>query len=358
MKEEPLRVGLTADFEVSAKGLWEETVEAKFRGAGIAWEVLPARGEDAPKPEDLNRVDAVLALRIKITSEALRGVERTAVIARWGVGYDSIDTEAMTQANVALAITPNAVRRPVAEGILTLILAVSKNLRRKDQVIRSGGWIKDIGRLGVCIGGRTLGSLGCGNIGRELFRLAGSLGFGRMIAHDPYADPDAMRAAGIEPVSMEELFRKSDYVTVNTLLNASTRGLVREEHFRLMKPDAYFINTSRGPIIDEAALIKALSENWIVGAGIDVFEQEPVDRSNPLLAMENVILSPHAIAWTEDLGRDNTGEACDNILELFNGRAPHGIVNQEVFDRPRFQEKLARLSRLSPDVHIGVGPPT
>ena len=342
--DKPLKVGLTADFEVGAKGLWEETVEEKFGGAGIEWELLPARDGGVPRPEDLNRVDAVLALRIKITREALKGVERTAVIARWGVGYDSIDTAAMTQADVALAITPNAVRRPVAEGILTLILAVSKNLRRKDQVIRSGGWIPDIGRLGVCIGGRTLGSLGCGNIGLEMFRLAGSLGFGRFIAHDPYANPDVMRAAGVEPVSMEQLFRESDYVTVNTLLNASTQGLVREEHFRLMKPDAYFINTSRGPIVDEAALIKALRENWIVGAGIDVFEQEPVDPSNPLLAMENVILSPHAIAWTEDLGRDNTGEACNNILELFGGNSPHGIVNREVLERPGFQEKLGRFA--------------
>jgi len=341
--KEPLKVGLTADFAVSANGLWEETVKAKFGGAGVEWELLPAREDAVPLPEDLDRVDAVLALRVNITPRALRGVERTALIARWGVGYDSIDTDALTQADIALAITPNAVRRPVAEGVLTLILAVSKNLRRKDQVIRSGGWIKDIGRLGVCIRGRTLGSLGCGNIGLELFRLAGSLGFGRFIAHDPYADPDAMRAAGIEPVSMEQLFRESDYVTVNTLLNASTKGLVREEHFRLMKPDAYFINTSRGPVVDEASLIKALSENWIAGAGIDVFEQEPVDPSNPLLAMENVILCPHAIAWTEDLGRDNTGEACDNILELFSGRPPHGIVNRDVLDRSRFQEKLARL---------------
>ena len=336
----PFKVGLTADFETNAKGLWEETVAEKFGPAGIDWEILPAWEGAVPAAEDLNRVDAVLALRIKVTADSLEGVERPGIIARWGVGYDSIDTGAMTAADLALAITPDGVRRPVAEGIITLILAVSKNLRRKDQVVRSGGWIKDIGHLGVCIGGRTLGSVGCGNIGLEMFRMAGSLGFGRFIAHDPYADPEALRAAGIEPVSMEQLFQESDYLTINTLLNESTRGLVREKHFRLMKPESYFINTARGPIVAESALIKALSENWITGAGIDVFEQEPVDPTNALLQLENVILCPHAVAWTEDLGRDNTGEACDNILEFARGEAPHGLVNRDVLERPCFRQKL------------------
>jgi phosphoglycerate dehydrogenase-like enzyme len=269
-------------------------------------------------------------------------VERLAVIARWGVGYDTIDTAALTAANIALAITPNAVRRPVAEAILTYVFALAKNLFEQDRVTRAGIWRGGLGRLGTCMEGRTLGSVGCGNIARELFRLAKSLGFGRFLAYDPYVKAEDVRDLGVELVSMEELFRQSDFVTVNTFLSESTRGLIGAEHFRLMKPTAFFINTARGPIVREVELVKALKERWFLGAGLDVFEQEPPAKDNPLFELDNVMLSPHGLAWTEEIARDNTREACDNILAVFRGEAPHGIVNREVLDRPGFQLKLAR----------------
>ncbi|MBI1355656.1 MAG: dehydrogenase [Acidobacteria bacterium] len=332
----PFRVGLTPDFPAEARGRYESDVEDKLGGvAGLTYEVMPSY-------EALHDYDAVLALKITANAATLAGVDRTAVIARWGVGYDTIDTDAMTASAVALAITPQAVRRPVAEAILTFVFALAKQVFLQDRITRQGVWRNGLVKPTICLEGRTLGSVGCGNIAREMFRLAGSLGFGRYLACDPHVSPAEAAALGIELVSMDEVFAQSDFVAVNTLLNPDTKGLVGAEHFRLMKPTAYFINTARGPIVREADLIEALRERRIAGAGIDVFEQEPPAPDNPLFELDNVIVSPHGMAWTEEISRDNTREACDNILEIFRGEAPHGLVNRAVLDQPGFQAKLAR----------------
>jgi phosphoglycerate dehydrogenase-like enzyme len=172
--------------------------------------------------------------------------------------------------------------------------------------------------------------------------MAASLGFARFIAHDPYVSPAEARSVGADLVTMEEVLRDSDFVAVNTLLNQSTRGLIGESQLRSMKPTAFLINTARGPIVDERALIRALREHWIAGAGIDVFEKEPVEPDNPLLSLDNVILSPHGLAWTEDIARDNSREACENILQVSRGEVPGGLVNRDVVDRTGFQTKLER----------------
>jgi phosphoglycerate dehydrogenase-like enzyme len=334
---------VTPDFYVDAKGSFEAALETKLDGVpGLEWATMPPQPDCIGTPDAVGRFDAIFCLKLTLDANALAGVERTALIARWGVGYDTIDTAALTAADIALAITPSAVRRPVAEGILTMIFAVSKNLRIQDQITRSGKWRGELPRFGVCVGGRTLGSVGCGNIGSEMFRLAASLGFGRFIAHDPYADPERARKLGVELVDLDTVFRESDYVAINTLLNDQTRGMIGEEHFRAMKPTAYFINTARGPIVQEQALVRACREGWIAGAGIDVFEHEPPGAGHALFELDNVTLAPHGIAWTEETVRDNGLEACDNILAVFHGEAPPGIVNREVLERPGFQAKLAR----------------
>src|SRR5207248_863194 len=163
----------------------------------------------------------------------------------------------------------------------------SKNLREQDRTVRSGKWRGSLRGLGKTVEGRVLGCVGCGNIARELFRLAKPLGFGRLLACDPYVDPEAAARLGIELVPLEEVLATSDYVSINTPLNSSTRGLIGEAQLRLMKPTAFLINTARGPIVDQKALTRALAEKWIAGAGIDVFEEEPVDPADPLLQLDN-----------------------------------------------------------------------
>ena len=335
-------VGVTPDFATNAKGRFERELDETLPPSGIAWEMMPALTGNIATPDVLNRYDAVFVLATKFTAESLRGVSRLALIARWGVGYDNIDTAALTDHDVALAITPNAVRRPVAEAILTYIMALTTNLPMQDRLVREGKWRGDLPKLGRNIRGRVLGSLGCGNIARELFRMVQSLGFSRLLACDPYADPDDVASLGVELVSIDTLFRESDYLTVNTLLNNETRGLVKEPLLRLMKPTAYLINTARGPIVDQAALTRALHEGWIAGAGLDVFEKEPLPLDDPIRHAPNTVFSPHGLPWTEEVTRDNGLEACANIAAVARGEVPRTIVNKNVVTRPAFQAKLAR----------------
>jgi len=338
------RIGISDDFYSEAAEPLDFVCRKKLVGVpGIAFDRLQTDGDKFASPESLAGYDAIFALATKVNAESLRGVERLAVVARWGVGYDRIDVPALTEAGVALTITPAAVRRPVSEAIFTLIFALAKNLLTQDRVARGGGWRGHLPKMGISIGGRTLGSVGCGNIGQEMFREARSLGFGRFIACDPHVTQEQVKDLGVELVDIDTVFRESDFVTVNTLLNAQTKGLVQERHFRLMQPSAYFINTARGPIVEHAALVQALRENWIAGAGIDVFPVEPPPKDDPLFELDNVIVAPHALAWTTELMNDNGTEASDAVLAVSRGEIPNGVVNREVLEHPKFLAKLERL---------------
>ncbi len=337
------RIGVSHDFYDEAREHTEAVISAKFAPhLHIECVPMPPHPDKFATAEVLGQFDAIFALATKITAESLKGVDRLAVVARWGVGYDRIDTNALTDAGVALCITPNAVKRPVAEAILTFIMALSKNILIQDRVTRAGGWRGNLPRLGVNIAGATLASVGCGNIAQEMFRLCRGLGFGRYIAADPFVAQEQVNDLGVEIVDLDTVFREADYVAVNTLLNPSTRGLVRERHFRMMKPTAFFINTARGPIVEHEALAKALRENWIAGAGIDVFPVEPPPKNDPLFELDNVIVAPHALAWTNELMRNNGYEASDNVLAIARGDVPGGVVNRAVLENPTFLAKLAK----------------
>ena len=338
------RVGVTPDFYTDAKGRFETAVEHELQG--IEWGPMPPQPGKRGTPDALDLFDAILALGIHIDAQSLRGVERLALVSRWGVGYNTIDTAALTEADVALAITPGSVRRPVAEAILTLIFGLTTNLLQQDRIVRSGKWRGDLPHLGRNIKGRVLGSVGCGNIALELFRMVQSLGFERLLAYDPYITPERARSLrsdlGVELVSLDQLLRESDFVTINALLNSETEGLIGAAELRMMKPAAYLINTARGPLVQEPALLQALREKWIAGAGLDVFEVEPLPLGSPFRELDNVILAPHGLAWTEEIVRDTAIEACANIRTIAKGEVPASIVNRDVLQRPGFLRKLER----------------
>jgi phosphoglycerate dehydrogenase-like enzyme len=337
------RLGVTPDFYVEAQGKFEHVLEEQMRAAPhIEYGSMPPQPGKLGTPDALDQFDAIFSLALRITPESLHGVERLALVARWGVGYDMIDVDALTRHDIALAITPNAVRRPVAEAILAFIFALLKNLPHQDRLTRGGGWRGDLTRLGRCIPGHVLGSVGCGNIAREMFRLARPLGFSRLIACDPAVRPEDVRDLGVEIAGLETVMRESDFVAINTLLNSRTQGLIGEREIGLMKLSAYLINTARGPIVQHDALVNALRSGRIAGAGIDVFPTEPPPKDDPLFSLDNVIVTPHALAWTEEIMRDNGIEACQNVIAVSRGQLPGGIVNREVVERPGFQRKLAR----------------
>jgi phosphoglycerate dehydrogenase-like enzyme len=241
--------------------------------------------------------------------------------------------EACTRAGIALAITPDGVRRPVAVSIITFILALAGRLMVKDRLTREAatGFAKRGDYMGVGLVGRTLGSVGIGNIGAELFRLIKPFEM-KLIAHDPYADLKLAAELGVELVGLEDVFRRSDFVSVSCPLTPETRHLVNADRLALMKPTAYLINTSRGPIVDQKALTKALEERRIGGAGLDVLEREPPDTDDPILKFDNVIFAPHALCWTDQCFAGNGAADVRAVLEVQQGREPRVVVNRDVLD--------------------------
>lgn len=337
------RVGVTADFRTEASGLLEPVLAEQFAPLpAIEYEFMPElRPEVAPA--QIAGYDAVISLAVRFTADTLRGAERLVTIARWGVGYDMIDTQACTDNDVLLCITRDAVRRPVAEGIVTLLLALAKHLLVKDRLVRDGRWAAKAGYPGLGLRGRTLGSVGVGNIGGDMARLLRPFDLRRILAYDPYISSAQAAELGVELVDLDTLMAESDFVSINCPLTKATFHLIGEQQIGRMKPSAMLINTARGPIVDQAALTRALQERRIAGAALDVFEQEPLAADDPLIQLDNVILSPHAIAWTDDLVRDNGIGACENVLTILRGELPAYTVNREVIERPGFQAKLRAL---------------
>jgi phosphoglycerate dehydrogenase-like enzyme len=231
----------------------------------------------------------------------------------------------------------------VAVSIITFMLALTGKLMAKDRLTRSGpkGWAERHAQMGVGLVGRTLGSLGIGNIGAELFRLAKPFEM-RFIAHDPYADPKVAASLGIRLVGLDELFREADVLSISCPLNDETYHIVNAKRLALMKPSAFLINTARGPVVDQQALTAALQKGRLAGAGLDVFEQEPNPAGDPLYGLDNVLLTPHALCWTDQCFAGIGAADVKAVFDVMHGRVPTGIVNREVIDQPAWQDKLKR----------------
>ena len=335
------RVALSGDFfKPDGSPSFPEFDLAPLRGRDDLEFVVLERG-DAITAEQMAGVDALILLMPRVGPEGFHPDGRLSLIARFGVGYDNVDVEACSANHVALAITPDGVRRPVAVSILTLMFALTGKLLTKDRLARRGpaGWAEKTNHNGVGLVGLTLGSLGIGNIGADLFRLAKPLDM-RFIAHDPFADPDLAQSLGVELVDCEALFRLADVLTVNCPLNEGTHHLVNAERLGLMKPSAYLINTARGGIVDQAALTRVLAEGRIAGAGLDVLEREPPEAGDPILALDNVIVTPHALCWTDQLFAGNGAADVKAVLDLLAGKAPRGLVNPSIVEDPIWRNKL------------------
>jgi D-3-phosphoglycerate dehydrogenase len=337
------RVGITRDFLSSDGTLgYGDIGLALLDQPQVEREFLLSTEMEIP-PAVADQYDALLVLAPRVTERTLAGCRRLGLVARFGVGYDTIDVPACTRSDVMLTITPDGVRRPVAVSALTLILALSHKLLIKDQLTRAGRWSEKLDHLGMGLTGRTLGVIGLGNIGREVFRVALPLAM-RHIGHDPHVTADQATAMGVEWLELDRLLAEADFVVVCCALTAETRRLIDARRLALMKPTAYLINVARGPIVDQAALTAILQERRIAGAGLDVFDPEPIDPRDPLLALDNVILSPHALCWTDECFSGNGRSACQAILDYAAGRAPRHVVNREVLERPGMQAKLKRFS--------------
>ncbi len=294
-------------------------------------------------PEQLDGVQGVIVLTPTVAAESLSASDDLLAIGRFGVGYDTVNVHACTNADVVAFITTGAVDRSVAEATVAWMLGLTHHVRAKDRLVRTGKWDDRSQYMGCELRNRTLGIIGFGGIGRALVSLLEAMGMNPPIAYDPYVNPAVFAELGVRPVDLDELLSTADFVSLHCPLNDQTRDLIAARELEMMKPNAYLINTARGSIVNEDALYDVLKQGRIAGAAIDCFAGEPVTSPHRFAEFENVLLAPHSISWTNELFGEIGRMACRGMLELSLGQRPEGVLNPEVFERSSFQEKWERL---------------
>ncbi len=275
--------------------------------------------------------DALLVVFAPITRRVLSSLPKLKVVVRYGVGYDTIDVDAATDNNVIVVNIPDFCLEEVSDHAMALLLACARRLVWSTEGLKQGRWGEvQMGTIKEpSLFEQTMGMIGCGNIGRRIVKRAKCFGL-KTIGYDPYLDKAVAEKHGIKLVSLAELLKESDYVCLQTPLNEETRHMIGEKELKQMKPTAYLINTARGAVADEAALIKALREGWIAGAGLDVFEKEPIAQDNPLLKMDNVILTPHYAVHTSTAMKRLRLSVAQEAARVLTGKWPRHWVNKGV----------------------------
>jgi phosphoglycerate dehydrogenase-like enzyme len=340
------RVALTADF-FDAEG------NTKYRDIGLdllksePQIELAAFEKHQPEiaPEQLQGVNGVIVLTPRVTAVSLAASQDLLTVGRFGVGFDGVDVAACTAADVALFITAGAVDHSVAEATVAWMLALTHHMRIKDNLVRTGDWDTRSRYMGSELRDRTLGLIGFGGIGQGVVRLLRSFGMKQPLIYDPFVSTDAINQYGVKQVSLDDLLVESDFVSLHCPLNDKTRNMLTSRELGLMKPTAFLLNTARGGIVDEDALFESLSNQRIAGAALDCFVGEPIITPTRWSTLDNVILAPHSIAWTEELFRDIGRSVCNGMLDFSRGRRPRGVINPEVFERPGFIAKWKRISQ-------------
>jgi D-3-phosphoglycerate dehydrogenase len=324
-----------------------ETTLAILRGEPTELLQRPLLEPDGSVAKDVADADVLISGGVKIDSNVAQQLKRVRFVLRPYVGYDDIDVAALNDQGVLFANIPDTFIEEVANHTLALMLAGNRKLLEMDRFTREGRWSKGQRGRQVAqpirrLSSLTVGLIGFGNIARLVVERARPFGF-EFVAADPYVSADAAAAIGVRLVSLDELMRVSDIISVHVFLNAETRGLLDAERLSLMKPDAYLVNTSRGPVIDEPALIDALQAGRLAGAGLDVFEQEPVAADNPLLGMPNVLLTPHVASYSEEGDARHQQRIAEIAVQVMRGGMPERkvVVNKDLYDQYAAKLQLA-----------------
>lgn len=282
---------------------------------------------------------ATVATLQTISAHVIKNLFRCRHIASFGIGYEGIDLNTATERDIVVTTTPYYCLEEVSDHTMALILALSRKIMKVVKAVKDGHWgTEPIMRRTLLppmarIKGQTLGLIGFGNIARALVPKAKGFGL-RIISHDPYVPADIMMAHfGVEKVELDALLRQADYVSLHAPLIPENRKMLRREHFQMMKPSAYFINTARGALVDEEALIEALEKGWIAGAGLDVTDPEPVRPDSPLLRMDNVIITAHTAQFSDLSERELWQIPLEEIALTLRGKFPRFAVNPHIRER-------------------------
>jgi phosphoglycerate dehydrogenase-like enzyme len=298
------------------------------------------------EPAHMAQADGIVIFRPWVTKASFaHGAQRLAAIGRAGAGYDKIDLDACTANDVVVFNAPDTLTHSTASAALLLMLALAKRLAAQQEIVRTGRWDLQPQTMGDDLVGRTLGIIGLGATGRELARLVAPFQM-QIIAYSPRADQKTAAAVQVELVpTLDEVLKRSDYVSLHCRLEPHTRRMLGAEQLRKLQPTAYLINVARGELIDQPVLVQALRERWFAGAGLDVFEHEPLPADDPLTQLDNVILTPHWLPSTRRAGRLTTETMARGMLAIASGQLPENIVNPDVIKRADFQRKLARFGK-------------
>ena len=316
--------------------LWLASTEIEAEELGKAHAALIS--VDCASEDDVvkaaKEADVLLVIHAKMTRRVFESLPKLKAIVRYGIGYDTVDVDAATDNGVLVINIPDFCLQEVSDHALAMVLACARQLFRLNDGTKSGNWVESQMILPKvpALYEQTLGIVGCGNIGRLTAGKAKCFGL-RTIGYDPYVEESIARDAGITLMALPQLLQESDYITIHALLNEETRHLIGENELKMMKPTAYLINTARGSVIDEAALIRALKERRIAGAGLDVFEQEPISLDNPLLKMENVIITPHNAGSSAAAAKRLKLSVAKETSNVLLGKWPRNVVNKSV--KPR-----------------------
>lgn len=274
---------------------------------------------------------------VRLRGDAIREAGDLLVISTSGRGTDAVDVSAATERGIAVVNNPGFGTVPVSEHTIGLMLDLAKQITRSDIRARRGeGWNEGHRSTRFDLEGRTLGVIGCGQIGTEVARKCAAAFRMRVLVYDPYVPPEKAEAVGAAWVKdLAPLLRASDFVSLHPELTEETRGMIGEAELRQMRPEAFLINTARGPVVQEVVLVRALRERWIAGAALDVFEVEPLPPSSPLYGLDNLIVTPHVAGLTIEARRDLALSAAAQILQVLRGERPPHLVNPEAWERVR-----------------------
>ncbi|PRO66546.1 C-terminal binding protein [Alkalicoccus urumqiensis] len=305
--------------------------EAVFREAGMELQLRQCRTEDEVI-EQCREADAVLNQYAPLTRRVLEALPELKVISRYGVGVNTVDMDAASSLGIVVANVPDYCQDEVSDHAMALLLDASRSVTRMHQAVTEGTWDYKVGVPGSRLRGQTLGLAGFGSISRMLAEKAQAFGL-KVVAYDPYVTQGDADPYGVEMVLMEDLLKQSDFVSIHLPQTQETEKLFGEAAFQAMKPAAVLINTARGPVVDEAALTKALDRGDIGGAALDVLEVEPPAPDHPLIGRKNVILTPHAAFYSEEAIVELKRKAAENVRSVLSGTVPPYVVNRDVIGK-------------------------
>ena len=286
--------------------------------------------------KEIADADAIVNVRsVLINRRIIEAAKNLKIIARHGLGYETIDMDAASERNIVVTRATAQGPFPVAEFTIGLLLALSEKYIPAHASVKSGKW-ESLKYMGIEVRGKTLGIIGLGAIGSLVARMAASGLQMRVIAYDPYVSEEKARDVGAKLMDFHSLLRESDYISVHAAVTKESKGILGRKEFDVMKKGVFVINCARGEILDEKALYEALSSGKVAGAALDVFTEEPPPRDNPILGLENVILTPHAAGVTDESLERMAIQIAENIVNIAQGRLPNleTVVNKSVLDAP------------------------